>query len=164
MDKFDEVGQEVYDLMTQLRDAHFPDIADARIKILYSTKERKRGSRVILGSIQKTNELIKYLTKDESIPFEGYDYIILLDQCAWENVEDADRKRILRHELRHAWVEYKDDGTIVYHTIDHDIQDFVAEVTLNADDPGWCTRVASITHDIYEQRKEQEKGILKRRK
>lgn len=164
MDRFDEVGQEVLDLMSRLRDNHFEDLGDARIKVLFSTKERKRGNKTILGSIQKTSELTKFLTKDESIPFEGYDYVVLLDQIAWENIEDIDRERILRHELRHAWVDYKDDGTVVYHTIEHDIQDFVAEVALNTDDPGWANRVASLTNAIYAQKKEEEKGLLKRRK
>jgi hypothetical protein len=41
--------------------------------------------------------------------------------------------------------------------IDHSITDFYEEVDLNKDDPRWRERIATITADIYEQRKEDAK-------
>jgi len=92
----------------------------------------------------------------DDIATEGFDYVIFLDKLCWLHIETPDKERILRHELRHAYVEYKDDGGIVYRLVDHDINDFLAEIELNKDDPKWCNRVSELVTLLYDQEKDAE--------
>ena len=43
-------------------------------------------------------------------------------------------------------------------TIRHDIEDFVAEVELNADNPGWAKALGTKAMEEIERRKEEEKA------
>ena len=55
--------------------------------------------------MQKTNDLLRHLTIEDSNDESGYDYIMYLDKAVFENVEDADKVRLIRHELQHCEVD-----------------------------------------------------------
>jgi hypothetical protein len=147
---------------------YFGDLKDIGIKVLFSTKKRSKGESIVLGSMMKTSELIKFLTKDEQGSFDGFDYVMILDEKAMETLPQIDKERIIRHELRHCYLFFKDDGGFACKLVDHDIQDFAVEVELNKDDIRWKERCTTLIDDIYEQEKEEEKsaskGLLKRKK
>ena len=143
--------------VTKTKDAiteWFPQLEPAIIKVLFDTKMRKRGSKIVLGRIVKANDLIRKLTDD--LAEEGCDYIMFLDQVAFENIPVKDKVRLIRHELRHCKVT----GTVEkpkYNLIPHDIEDFVIEIELNKDDVGWASNAAQLTADIYDQMTEDTK-------
>jgi len=161
--RFESVDENVYEMLETVRSKYFPDLLNAKIKCLFDTKKRTKGGRVVLASIKKTNDLLKLLTAKEAKDNEGFTYLIFIDKVAWQNIENKDKIRLLRHELRHTSVSI-DDEKDPYRIVDHDIQDFIEEVKLNSDDPGWAKRVASLTEDIYDQMKEQEKAAKKKNK
>lgn len=159
--RYEEVTEHVLDMLKSVRAQYFPELKNAKIKVLFDLKKRKSGGRIVLGRIMKTNDLIRQLTKDEVEVIEGYDYIITLDKTCWDHVPDEDRLRILRHELRHALFDI-DSENDPYKLLSHSISDFYEEVEMNQDDPRWRERVASLTETIYEQQKEAK--AEKRRK
>ena len=164
MNRYEEVTESVLDALRDVRREFFPELVNAKIKVLFDTKKRVHAGRMVLACILKPNDLIKHLTTDEKVGLEeGYDYIVVLDKLCWENSHALDRERILRHELRHTFfdIEAQDNP---YKLVDHDITDFYAEVELNAADPRWYQRLATITTDIYEQKKEEGKSTKKRGK
>ena len=162
--RYDEVGDHVNTLLEEVRSKDFPELVNAKIKVLFDLKKRKSGGLVILARIMKANDLIRHLTRNGADYHNGYDYIITLDKKCWENITDLDRAKILRHELRHTFfdIESEDDP---YKLLNHSVSDFHEEVELNKNDPRWRERVATLTEDIYEQEKEarSEKKNKKRK-
>lgn len=137
---------EIYDSIIRF---YFPVLLNCKIKLIFDTKKRTSGGKVVLASIKKSNDLIRHLTDNECE--DGYDFIMTIDQNAWENIDDVDRKRIIRHELRHIDIDL-DSAKNPYKIIDHTITDFYEEVELNQDDPRWAERVVSLVAEIYEQK------------
>ena len=68
--------------------------------------------------------------------------------------DEKNRKRILSHELRHAFID--ENGN--YKIIRHDIEDFYVEIEANKDDPMWGQALSTIAMAKYEQMKAEEKA------
>jgi hypothetical protein len=154
--RYEEVTDDVRHTFNEVQIKYFPELKNAKIITLFDLKKRQSGGRVVLGRIVKTNDLLRHLTRDEAEAVEGYDYIITLDKQGWDAIADADRVRVLRHELRHAYYDIESEEN-PFKLIDHSITDFYEEVELNKDDPRWRERVATVVADIYEQLKEDRK-------
>ena len=150
MSRFEDVTEEVYNVLKDVKDAKFPVLAGANIKVLFDTKKRMSGGKIILGRIQKTNDLLRHLTISESDNDEGFDYIMYLDKMIWDNIERIDRVRLVRHELRHTLVDLE-SNTNPFKIVPHDIEDFVEEISLNADDVNWASRVGELGRHLYDQ-------------
>lgn len=153
--RFEDCDGNVADLAREIIAEYMPELRNVPIKYVYDLKKRLSGGKVVLGRCQKTNDLLRHLTIEESGEDEGYAYIIYLDKCAWENIEKADKIRLLRHELRHIEVD-PDSERHPYKLIDHDVTDFAEEIALNTDDTRWAERVVDLAEQIYEQRRDQE--------
>lgn len=163
--RYDEANDHAMELLKEVRSKDFPELVNAKIKVLFDLKKRKSGGLVVLARIIKTNDLIRHLTRDGADQHDGYDFIITLDKKCWENITDLDRVKILRHELRHTFFDIESDDN-PYKLLNHSISDFYEEVELNKNDPRWRERVATLTEDIYEQEKEarlEKKGNKNRK-
>jgi hypothetical protein len=154
--RYEEVTSDVQDILHEVQTAHFPELKNAKIIVLFDLKKRTSGGRVVLGRIMKTNDLLRHLTRDDSIAIEGVDYIVTLDKQGWDAIGKEDKVRVLRHELRHTHYDIESEDN-PYKLMDHSITDFYEEVELNKDDPRWRERVATVVADIYEQQKEDQK-------
>ena len=156
MVRFEEVTEQVNTLAKEIQEKYFRDLANVKITYLFDTKKRSSGDRLVLGKCQKTNDMVKHFTIDEAQDEEGYQYVITLDKIAYDNISDVDRVRLIRHELRHILVIETEKKTH-YRVNPHDIEDFVDEVELNKDDPGWANRVGQMIQLIYDQMEEEAK-------
>ncbi|MBA4417700.1 MAG: hypothetical protein C0392_07290 [Syntrophus sp. (in: bacteria)] len=160
--RYEEVTDDVLDMLRGVQAQHFPELRNAKIKVLFDLKKRTSGGRITLGRIMKTNDLLRHLTIDKAEAMEGFDYIITLDKICWETINNDDKMRIIRHELRHTYFDIDSEDN-PYKILDHSISDFYEELERNQDDPRWRERVATVTEDIYEQKKE-EKNDAKNKK
>lgn len=151
--RYEEVTRELLSLLDEIRDTFFPELVNARIKCLFDLRKRKRGGKIVLASILRTNDLLRHLTAEEAHRVEGYDYIMVVDKTAWEVADKNDRLRLLRHELRHTEVDME-SLTQPYRIIDHDIADFTEEIQLNQDDVSWAQRLSTVVADTYAQRED----------
>lgn len=147
--RFEDVPQWVYDKMNEIRRDSFTHLTNAAIRILYDTKKRKSKGSYVLGRMQKSNDLVRKLTVDEVESPEGTDYIMYLDKAVFENVDESDQTRIIRHELCHADVDLDSDNP--YKIIGHEIEDFYSEIEYNKDDPRWTERCATVAESVYER-------------
>lgn len=154
MVRFEDVSSEVTNLANEIQNEFFPELRNVNIKYLFDLKKRMSNGKLVLGRCQKTNDLLKYFSIDEAPGNEGYDYIIYLDKCAWDNIERNDKIRLLRHEIRHINID--DEAKNPFKIVDHDVTDFYEEIELNSDDPRWASRVVNLADQIYEQRRDQE--------
>lgn len=155
--RFEEASNESYDVMAKVRKEHFNSLEKARIKLLFDTKMRKQGTGIVLAQIHKPSELLKFfMTQDDKDAVAAYNYVVTLDKAAWGAADDADRVRLIRHELRHAY--HDSDALDPYKLTPHDVLDFRVELELNADDMFWGNRVAAAARKIYDgQHPKQER-------
>jgi predicted metallopeptidase len=150
--RYEDVTDTVMEMFRRVKSQYFPELKNAKIKVLFDLKKRKSGGQVVIGRIVKANDLIRHLTKNGNAE-EGYDFIITLDKKCWDHISDEDRVKILRHEMRHTSYDLESEDN-PYKLVDHSILDFYEEVEMNQSDPRWRERVAILTEDIYEQEKE----------
>ena len=161
--RFCEASELAVKKTEEVREKYFPLLEKATIKVLFDKKQRKKGSKIVLGRMLKANDLIRKLTDD--LTEEGCDYIMFLDQVAFENISDLNRERLIRHELRHCKIAGTEEKPR-YKTLPHDIEDFVIEIELNSDDVGWANDVAKTVSEIYIQldgEKKEGKGKKKKK-
>jgi len=152
--RFEDVTQDALDLMREVRAEHFPNLRTAKILVLFDLKKRRSNGKMVLGRIQRTNDLLRHLTEDNAD--EGYDYIIYLDKVCWDVVANEDQTKIMRHELRHILHDLESERT-PWKLIPHDIEDFAEEIELNRDDINWRSRVVGLTQETYSQREEESR-------
>jgi len=145
--RYEDVGQQVQSVFESIRNQHFPELTNAKVKIVFDLKKRVSDGKIILGKIKRTNELEKFFTVEEAGSMDGYDYILFLDKKAWELGTPEDHVRLVRHELRHTSVDDSNDKP--YRLRGHTIEDFHEEVELNRDDPRWAERLAITVQDAY---------------
>ena len=149
MSRYLPAPEEVTTLLNKIIEEHFPELESCHIMVLMDTKKRKSKGRYVFASIKKMSECERFLSSDNFVT-EGYDYLMFVDNNMWENITTEDKTRVLRHELRHCFVDH--EAKQPYKVQDHDIQDFREEIRLNQDDPDWDVRVADIMESIYEEK------------
>ena len=157
MARYYEADASIYNLMDELIEERFSNtLRAATIKILMDSKTKidKLTNRMTFASIKGANDVEKFLTKDGH-NIEGIDYLIFLSDLVWELANDVDKKRILSHELRHAFLD--ENGN--YKIVRHDIEDFYSEVRLNEDDPMWGQALSTVAIAKVEQMKAEAKAI-----
>jgi len=161
--RYEEATDEVRRLLDKVIADHFGELRNAKIVALFDTKKHAAGGQVMLSNITKPNELLRHFTRADASSDDGYDYIVILDKKAWEAIGDADRTRLLRHELRHTFYDIDAEDN-PYKLVDHTVADFYEEIELNQDDPKWRQRISTLVTDMYEQEKEEAKEKKGKRK
>ena len=149
MSRFEDVTEDVIDLVEYVRKEWFPELGSAKIKIMFDLKKRLSVGKVVLARIQKSNEIMRYLTTEEADSEEGFDYFLYIDKMCWNNCEDGDKIRLLRHEFSHSWCDINTSNN-PWKLQGHEISDFHAEIERNQDDPRWAERCAELTLSLYE--------------
>jgi len=154
--RFEIAPSWVVELMEEVRKEYFRGyLAWVRIAVLWDTKRREKGGQLVVGRIKKAGDVEKLLAEGHLVPaddIDGLTYMMFLDKAIFEALEKMDRVRIIRHELRHIWIEITDTGKVQYKIREHDIQDFQAEVDLNGADPDWRKRVAMVSLAVYDEK------------
>ena len=148
MQRYAEATEEFVEIFLNVLEKYFPQLQHLKFKLIFDLKKRISAGKLVLASIEITSPKIKFFSKDK-IAIEGYDFILIMDQKAWDLAGTLTKERIIRHELRHVIINEKGEPKVV----GHEIEDFYAEVELNKDDPEWRTKLATLVRDVYEQEK-----------
>ncbi|MBF0456354.1 MAG: hypothetical protein HQK99_00475 [Nitrospirae bacterium] len=154
--RYEDAPTETVAVVDEVRGEFFPELVNVNIKIIYDLKARKSRGNLVLGRIQKTNELNRLLTRNETINEEGYDFFLYLDKMVFTHVEKKDKVRIVRHQLRHIYIDPESVKNPYKLTVP-DIRDFSIEMKLNKDDERWAERVMEVAMSLYETEKESNK-------
>lgn len=89
----------------------------ANIAYLFTTQDRKKAGRVILGTASKLSPVQRFLSSDSGD--EGYDFIILFGKNQWDLMTDKKKKAVVDHELCHCSV-----GSKGWALRGHDVEEF----------------------------------------
>lgn len=147
MGRFEDAPEQVVALVNKIRTETFRQLNSAKIKVLYDTKKRMSGGKLVLGRMQKTNDLIKCLVMSETE--SDIDYILCLDKACFENVEEADRIRLIRRVLQHCDVDFESNNP--YKLRQFEIEEWFDEMEYNKDDPRWAERCTAVAESIYSE-------------
>ena len=153
MNRYEEADESLVEVFLDVVEKVFPLYQNLKFKLIFDTKKRVKGGKIVLASIELASEKVKFFSKDD-VAVEGYDYIMIVDSKAWElSANNKNRKRLIRHEMRHAFINENGMPKI----IGHEIEDFYVEIEANKDDPEWARKLATLVTDVYEQERELAK-------
>lgn len=147
MVRYENVDTETLSLIDNIIKEEFPKLTNFQIFVIFDNKKKMNKGKIVAATIQKTNELNRFLSFNET-DGEGYDYIMTIDKNIWEDINDLDRTRIVRHELMHCFID--DNGN--HKIIGHDFEGFYKEIDIEnkeGGDPRWKERISQIAESIY---------------
>ena len=147
--RYEETGNEVGKLFLSVQKKYFPELNNVNFELVFDTKKRIKNGKFVFAQIKKADDLIQYFSTHD------VDYVIFLDKNIWDAISEEDKIRIVRHELRHVFIDARTED-VKYKIRPHDFEDFRAEVILNKDDPDWAERVALVAESLYDKDKEEE--------
>jgi hypothetical protein len=150
--RYEDADESLVSVFLDIMEERFPQYQYLNFKLVYDLKKRISGGKIVLANIELASPKIKYFSQDDKAA-EGYDYVLFVDKKAWELSSEQDRKRLISHELRHVFIDEKDNPKI----IGHEIEDFYAEIRLNEDDPEWGRKLSRLVADVYDQEKDMAK-------
>ena len=158
MSIYEPVSKDVLTFVNSVKDEYFSELSDCRLTAIFDNREKRKN---FIAKIYKSNELLRFFTSDEAGEEDGYDYIMVFDQLVWESdaITEADRKRIVRHELRHAWYRpEKRTRKGQYSLCKHDVESFMVEIILlqQEGEPNWEQKVKEIASSIYDIMEDKE--------
>lgn len=116
--EFYDASDEVIALAKKLIEDHHGHLVEANIKYLFRTGNWEVKKRDTWGQAKKVGKEVNFLT--------GYDYIILLHQDVWEQLQPEHKEALLDHELQHCSAGTDDAGNKIWYIQGHDVEDFHA--------------------------------------
>ena len=80
--RFEDCDNNVTDLAREIIVEYMPELRNVPIKYVYDLKKRSSGGTIILGRCQKTNDLLRHLTIEESGKMKDmHTSFILIKKC-----------------------------------------------------------------------------------
>ena len=143
MHRYEESDDSLVEVFLEVLEKTFPKYGNLKFKLIYDLKKRINKGQLVLASIELPSAKVKFFSQDE-IAVDGYDYIMTVDKKAWELADVATKQRVIRHELRHVFIDEKGTPKL----IGHEIEDFYADIELNKDDPELRRTLVMITNDV----------------
>jgi len=148
MGEFRKADITVHEVFMDMIDKHFSNLSGYSFGLLFRDKIKKSRGNIILASITIPTKLMSFFARNDND--QPYDFLIIVDEMAWACGTEEDRVRIIRHEMRHCFLNDKGRAML----IDHDFADFHEEVKLNLDNPGWASDLAVKVQAAYGQLKD----------
>ena len=121
--EYKDVTLEVQQIARELIARHHSHLVEANIKYLFrSGGAWTSKGKEVLGTAQKCSSKENFLT--------GFDFVITINEYAWNSLEDKQKIALIDHELMHCdkSPDYDEDGNPIWQTKDHDFVGFVQEV------------------------------------
>jgi hypothetical protein len=154
MSRFSDVDPGTKKMINEIISKDFSHLTQAKIKMIFDQKKRKSGGRYQLGKMQKSNDLIRYLTSREAMDPEGFDYLMFIDENVFEVLEQVDKVRLVRHLLQYADIDFEAEKP--YKIRKEEVITWYDELEYNQDDPKWFERLEVIAESIYNQENEED--------
>lgn len=143
--RFQDVTSNEYDVLNKVIDKsiEFDGYKELNIKLIFDTKAKKKNGKYIFAYIKPVDDLNYYLMTDDA------KYLIFLNIDLWNELEDIDKERLLRHETRHILVDHSKSKP--YKLRPHTWETFREEVEEEKDsgDVFWMDRLAEIADAMY---------------
>jgi len=153
MSRFSDVDPDTTKIVNQVITKDFSHLVQAKIKIIFDQRKRKSGGKYQLGKMQKTTDLIRFLTSREVGDPEGFDYLLFIDENVFEVIDHNDKIRLIRHLLQYADIDYEADRPFKIRK--EEVVTWYDELEYNKDDPKWFERLEVIAESVYNPENEE---------
>jgi transcriptional/translational regulatory protein YebC/TACO1 len=154
MSRFTDVDTDTKKMINEIISKDFSHLTQAKIKMVFDQKKSKNVGRYQLGKMQKSNDLIRYLTSREALDPEGFDYLMFIDENVFEVLDQPDKVRLVRHLLQYADIDFEAEKP--YKIRKEEVITWYDELEFNKDDPKWFERLEVIAESIYNQDNEED--------
>lgn len=144
--RYEKAPQKLERLVNNMKDKRFPSLRDARIVCLLDKKPKKVKGKYRFAEIKMADDFIKFFASLSSEVLSEVNYVMIFDKKLHDAIESKDKKRLVFHELNHAYCDDNDKFRI----LPHDFEGFYSEIDYNSDDPEWSWRLANemeVLHD-----------------
>jgi len=142
VDKYIE-APEVEKIARELIPRHHSHLVEANIKYEFRTDAWLSKGRFVLGKTEKASDKLRFRT--------GYDFFIVVNWQAWDQMTTKERLALVDHELCHCGRGLDDDfGNPSWTLEDHDFTEFASVVSRHG---MWNTDLRRLQHaqQQYEQ-------------
>ena len=156
--RFTDIDNDTAKIIKNLIQKDFKHLIQAKIKIIFDTKKRKSAGRYVLGKLQKTNELLQYLTAPVSDDALGYDYMLFLDEKVFTVIDELDKIRLIRHILQYADIDYEAENPFKIRK--EEVLTWYDEIEFNKEDPRWFDRLQVVAESIYNSDEEESNELV----
>lgn len=156
--RYEDIDQATLNIFEDVRQKWFGEFDEVMFKLIFDLELKKKGNKWIFAYIKSMNKLSRFFTAEEAQREDGYDFCIVLNKKLWDVLDEADKIRILRHELRHVEQKTMKKKT-KYVTRDHTITDFYEDVDIESKaggDPRWAERLAIVLEALCDEENEEE--------
>ncbi len=119
---------EVEQIARELIRAHHPHLRLARMEFLFSPKGTKSKGREVWGTMRKVSSLSAFLAGETDEEGPGALFCMVISEPIWNVLTAARRRALVDHELAHAWIEAKDDGSLALQIVGHDVEEFASVI------------------------------------
>jgi len=106
-----------------IRDERYPHgrLREANIKYLYRTGTWTSKGKAVLGKTHKASDRDRHL--------HGYDFVVVINATAWQNLTERQKRALIDHELSHCEPEVNAAGEVTGWTVvTHDLEEFAGVV------------------------------------
>jgi hypothetical protein len=149
--RYIDCNEDLVRVFLDIVEERFPSFIHLNIKLLFDTKKRVSAGKLVLASISTTSDMTKFFSKDNNA-MDGYDFVIIVDNKAWDLASEADKRRLISHELQHIFIDEKGKAKL----IGHEVEDFYQEIERNSDDPEWARNLTIQLVALYDMEKESK--------
>lgn len=155
MSRYYDADDKAIKVLKDVINERFPELRPLRVKLIVDSKLKidKLRDAPTFAYIKAANDVERFLTKS-GMDLNGIDYFVFINELVWNLADDINKKRIISHELRHAYVDSESGACKL---VKHDIEDFFVEIELNTDDPKWAAALGAVVIAKFEQMKEEAK-------
>ena len=114
-----KLAPEVEEVAKPLIDSYHRHLLEAKVTFVFRDRAWKKGDgRTVLGKAAKRNEL------DELLSERKEDFVIMIAEEKWNDMDDDHRKSLVDHEICHCGVVVDQAGEKKWIIRDHPIQEF----------------------------------------
>ena len=115
--QYKDCGTDVLNLVEKVKLECYPVLAHTSMRCVFSLKPMSRGSKDVLAVVRKVTSLERQLGI-------GYDFILLINEQRWILLNSYQQEALIDHELAHIRCKVREDGSVEYRLVGHDVEEF----------------------------------------
>jgi Putative phage metallopeptidase len=119
---------EVENVARAIISEHHPHLRNVRVEYLFSVKDIKSKGKEVWGTMRKVSSLAAFLAGETDEDGPGAFFCMVISLPVWKALDAARREALVDHELSHAWIEEKEDGSVSLQLLHHDLEEFMGVV------------------------------------
>ena len=114
-----KAGDELVPYVEKSIEKWFPSYDMELIKPFFYYKKKSKNGRTVFAYVRKASDFEKLLLNNIAT-----EYLLFVDGNIWPELAEDDKVRLIRHELRHIYIDYDKEGEPKYGIADHNLIDF----------------------------------------